>query len=167
MHYKFLCTWLEGRFWMSFPSAATPRMAKKDFTPSYWGREHTHNTMFGLVRLKLNSALLPKTMSQQPALPHVSRFPSSKNHPRNRLNDFNFSLFTGAQSYNYLTPGLDSHLGKSTYPRLPHRWDNSDSDGVLGCILTLKMKPSPVTLIDRKKRQVSVKPPLNCSRIKQ
>lgn len=44
-------------------------------------------------------------MSQQPTLLHVSKFHSSKKHPRNHdvPNGFNFALFGGAQPYNYLT----------------------------------------------------------------
>lgn len=150
MHYNTLYTWLEGKFWVSFPSAAPQGMSKKAFTPLYWGRGHTNSTMFGLIRMKLNSALLPKTMSQQPALPRVSRFHSSKKHPRNHrgLNGFNFALFSRVQSYNYLTPcqrcpfTQGSHTGQ----------DNNDNDGVFGHILTLKVKLCPVSqwLIERK-----------------
>lgn len=144
MHYNIIYTWLEGKIWVSFSSAAPQEMSKKAFTPSYWGREHTNSTMFGLVRPKLNSAFLPKTMLQHVTwFPHVSRFHSSKKHPRNHrgLNGFNSALFNGIQSYNYLTPRQRcpltqrSHMGR----------DNDDNDGFFGHILTLKVKLCPMS----------------------
>lgn len=143
MPYNIVYTLLEGKFWVSFLSAAPQEMCKKAFTPSYQGREHTNSTVFGLVRLKFNSSLLPRTVSQQPALPHPSRFHSSKKHPRNHrgLNSFNFALFSGVQSYNYLTP-------RQRWPLTPGfctGQDNSDNDGGFGHILTLKVKLCPVS----------------------
>jgi len=116
---------MEGKFWASFPSAASQVKSKKAFTPSYWGREHTNSTMFGLFRLKLNSALLPKTMSQQPIPPCVSSFYSSKNHHRNHhgLNGLNFALLSGVQSYNYLTPHQQHPLTQHSC----EGWDNNDN----------------------------------------
>lgn len=113
-----------------------------------------HRVWPGQAEIKFNPSSENRVPTASPSL--CEQVSLSKKHPRNHhgLNGFNFALFSGIQSYNYLTSCQQCPLTQGYHTG----WDNNDNDGCSGHILTLKVELCLVSqwFIERKGKGLAV-----------